>query len=320
MKVTELIKKSTGPFTSIEIIPPKKGLKIKSLFAELEALMKYKPAFMSVTSHAHERSIERVGGREVERVKSKRLDTNAICISAQSRFGVEPTPHVICRGFTKDETEDVLLTLHFHGIENVLALRGDAPPPPPGTAFVNEYASDLVEQIQRMNKGIYLDPIEDAEKTNFCVGVAGYPEKHFEAPDFATDLKYLKHKMDSGADFIITQMFFDNEAFYKFREEAKRIGITVPIIPGIKPLYKKEHLEALPRIFHISIPDKVRDSISRFQNEEDIYKAGIATTIEQCKDLLNNDVPGIHFYSMGVAKPTSDVLNDLGISNNNSQI
>jgi len=315
MKVTDLIKNSGEPFTSIEIIPPKKGFKIKALFAELEALMKYKPAFMSVTSHAHARSIELVGGKEVERIKSKRLDTNAICIAAQSRFGVEPTPHVICRGFTKDETEDVLLTLHFHGIKNVLALRGDAAPATSGTSFANEYASELVEQIQRMNQGIYLDPIDDAEKTDFCVGVAGYPEKHFEAPDFETDLKWLKHKVDCGADFIITQMFFDNSAFYKFRDEAAKIGIRVPIIPGIKPLYKKEHLESLPRIFYTNIPESVKESISRFNDPEDIYKAGIESTIAQCKDLLANGVPGIHFYSMGIAKPTSDVLNGLALAN-----
>jgi len=310
MKITDLVKTSTGPFISIEIIPPRKGVRLETLFAELEALMAHKPAFMSVTSHAHEWSIEKVDGKDVERMKHKRLDTNAICIAAQSRFGIEPTPHIICRGFTKDETEDVLLTLHFHGIENVLALRGDGPPTRGGTAtaFANEYASDLVEQIVRMNQGVYLDPIENADKTDFCIGVAGYPEKHFEAPDMATDLANLKKKVDAGAHFIITQMFFDNEAFYRFRDEAKKIGINVPIIPGIKPLYKKEHLEVLPRIFHTKIPQAVRDSIERYTEPDDVYKAGIASSVAQCKDLLAHGVPGLHFYSMSLAKPTSDVL------------
>ncbi|MDP3965505.1 MAG: methylenetetrahydrofolate reductase [bacterium] len=310
MKITDLVKTSTGPFISIEIIPPRKGVRLETLFAELEALMAHKPAFMSVTSHAHEWSIEKVDGKEVERMKHKRLDTNAICIAAQARFGIEPTPHIICRGFTKDETEDVLLTLHFHGIENVLALRGDGPPTRAGTAsaFANEYASDLVEQIQRMNQGLYLDPIENADKTDFCIGVAGYPEKHFEAPDMKTDLANLKKKVDAGAHFIITQMFFDNEAFYRFRDEAKRTGINVPIIPGIKPLYKKEHLEVLPRIFHTKIPQAVIESVSRCDNPDDAYKAGIESSVAQCKDLLAHGVPGIHFYSMSVAKPTSDVL------------
>ncbi|OGG53158.1 hypothetical protein A3H16_00035 [Candidatus Kaiserbacteria bacterium RIFCSPLOWO2_12_FULL_53_8] len=313
MKVTDLIKNSSVPFTSIEIIPPRKGTSMETLFAELEVLMRYKPAFMSVTSHAHERSVEEVDGKKVERMKHKRLDTNAICIAAQSRLGVEPTPHLICRGFTKDETEDVLLTLHFHGIENVLALRGDGPLADAQTAasFVNEHASDLVEQIERMNDGVYLDPVERAEKTDFCIGVAGYPEKHFEAPDMETDLAYLKKKVDAGAHFIITQMFFDNEAFYRFRDDVARLGIQVPVIPGIKPLYKKQHLEVLPRIFYTKIPQSVQDSINRFDKEEDIHRAGIDSTIAQCKDLLAHGVPGIHFYSMSVAKPTSEVLNGL---------
>ncbi|KKW47876.1 hypothetical protein A3C21_03425 [Candidatus Kaiserbacteria bacterium RIFCSPHIGHO2_02_FULL_59_21] len=309
MKVTDLIKHSTKPFTSIEIIPPKKGTRMETLFGELEGLMRYKPAFMSVTSHAHERTIEEVNGKKIERIKNKRLDTNAICIAAQSRFGVVPTPHVICRGFTKDETEDMLLTLRFHGLENVLALRGDGPPN--DGEFANIYASDLVEQMQRMNRGEYLDPMENADKTDFCIGVAGYPEKHFEAPDFDTDLKNLKKKIDAGSHFIITQMFFDNTAFYSFRDEIARRGINVPVIPGIKPLYKKQHLEALPRIFYTKIPQAVQDSINRFEKEEDIYRAGIDSTIAQCKDLLAHGVPGIHFYSMSVAKPTSDVLEGL---------
>lgn len=310
MKVTELIKNSTKPFTSIEIIPPKKGTRMEVLFGELEQLMRYKPAFMSVTSHAHERTIEEVDGRKIERIRNKRLDTNAICIATQARFGVTPTPHVICRGFTKDETEDMLLTLRFHGIENVLALRGDGPPSD-GNTFANEYASDLVEQVQRMNRGEYLDPIDTADKTDFCIGVAGYPEKHFEASDFDTDLKNLKRKIDAGSHFIITQMFFDNEKFYWFRDEIVRRGINVPIIPGIKPLYKKQHLDALPRIFYTKIPQKVQDSINRFDKEQDIYRAGIEATVAQCRDLLTHGVPGIHFYSMSVAKPTSDVLEGL---------
>ncbi|MEK7107179.1 MAG: methylenetetrahydrofolate reductase [Patescibacteria group bacterium] len=313
MRIDDLVKKSSEQFISIEIIPPRKGVKLETLFAELEALMRHKPAFMSVTSHAHEWSVEKVDGKDVERMRHKRLDTNAICIAAQARFGIEPTPHIICRGFTKDETEDVLLTLHFHGIENVLALRGDGPPTRGGSAsaFANEHASDLVEQIQRMNQGLYLDPIENADKTDFCIGVAGYPEKHFEAPDMKTDLAHLKQKADAGAHFIITQMFFDNEAFYRFRDEAVKLGINAPIIPGIKPLYKKEHLEALPKIFHTKIPQAVIDSISRFSNPDDIYKAGIESSVAQCKDLLAHGVPGLHFYSMSVAKPTSDVLNGI---------
>jgi len=310
MKITDLVKQSSKPFISIEIIPPRKGVKLETMFAELEALMRHKPAFMSVTSHAHEWSIEKVDGRDVERMKHKRLDTNAICIAAQARFGVEPTPHIICRGFTKDETEDVLLTLNFHGIENILALRGDGPPTRGGSAdaFANERAADLVEQIQLMNQGVYLDPIENADKTDFCIGVAGYPEKHFEAPDMKTDLANLHRKVHAGAHFIITQMFFDNEAFYRFRDEASKIGINVPIIPGIKPLYKREHLDVLPKIFHIKIPQAVRDSIERFSNPDDVYKASIEASVAQCKDLLAHGVPGIHFYSMSVAKPTSDVL------------
>lgn len=310
MHVTQYLNNRKGrTLISLEIVPPEKGKSIDQIFQLMENLRRFKPAFFSVTSHAHERIIQKAGGKKVLRVKRKKLDTNAICLELRARYGIEPIPHIICAGFTQDETEDVLYTLNFHGLDNVLALRGEFPhqrykPRSHG----HRYADDLVQQIVNMNKGIYLDPIENPIKTNFCIGVAGYPEKHAEASDFKTDLKHLKEKVNQGAHFIITQMFFDNRVYYRFVEEARKIGIMVPIIPGIKPIFSKRHLNSLPKIFYVNIPKKLREKMLRYESQDDIRKVGVEHTIRQCQDLIQNNVPCIHFYTMSRIDPTAQIL------------
>lgn len=299
------------PLFSAELIPPKKGGDWQAICREVAQLKAAGVNWMSVTSHIHERGIEVVNDKPVVRVKKKRLDTNALCIGFKEKLGIEVMPHIICNGFTQDETEDALANLDFFGIENILALRGD---PLVGQLpfYVEElrhnYAADLVAQIAAMNQGHYIAEIENAHPTKFCIGVAGYPEKHFEATTVKADLKHLKHKVEAGADFIVTQMFYDNEAYYRFVEAARAIGITVPIIPGIKPVYKLAHITTLPDIFHIGVPEDLRKCLAKYNQPADIRRAGIEYTITQCRDLLDHGIPYIHFFTLSQSNATVEVL------------
>jgi methylenetetrahydrofolate reductase (NADPH) len=295
---------------SIEIVPPEKGKSIDQIFRAVEDLLRFDPTFVSVTSHAHERVIQKTDGKRVLRVRRKRLDTNAICLELGARYGIEPIPHIICAGFTKDETEDALYTLNFHEIDNVLALRGD---PPNNQKYKprshgHRYAAELVQQIVNLNNGIYLDPIENPIRTNFCTGVAGYPEKHPEAPDLRSDLRHLKEKVDGGAGYVITQMFFDNSIYYRFLEKARKIGITVPIIPGIKPICSLQQLTSVPKAFGITVPEKFREEMLRYETKEEVRSVGLEHTTRQCENLIRNKVPCIHFYTMSKADPTREIL------------
>jgi methylenetetrahydrofolate reductase (NADPH) len=314
MHLTQHLKNRGGKtLISIEIVPPEKGKSIDQIFRAVEDLLRFDPAFVSVTSHAHERVIQKADGKRVLRVRRKRLDTNAICLELGARYGIEPIPHLICAGFTQDETEDALYTLNFHEIDNVLALRGD---PPNSQKFKprshgHRYAEELVQQIVNLNNGIYLDPIENPLKTNFCIGVAGYPERHPQAPSFEADLECLKRKVDRGASYIITQMFFDNSLYYRFVEAAKKIGITIPIIPGMKPISSRKHLTSIPKSFGVSIPKEIREVMSKYENKEDVRKAGIDHATRQCEDLIKNKVPCLHFYTMSRADPTREILRQI---------
>lgn len=311
MHIAEYLKNHQTPLISIEIIPPTRTGHWEDIKNTVETLKNFGISWTSITSHAHERCMETIAGRSVMRVKKKRLDTNAICVALKHTTGIEVMPHIIVTGFSKDETEDALINLHFFGVENVLALRGD----PLGSQLPfqinqleNTYGADLVEQISQMNHGQYLDRIENPLKTNFCIGVAGYPEKHYQAADFQTDLRNLKAKVDRGADFIVTQMFFDNDCYYRFVDAARKIGIHVPIIPGIKPIFKSRHLTTLPQIFHISVPSKLQSFIEKYRHPEDFYRAGTEYSITQCLDLIDNDVPGLHFYTMNQSHPLVEIL------------
>lgn len=304
MKVTEHIANADSTLFSLEIIPPKKGDSIKNLFDQIDPLMEFKPPFIDVTYHREEFVYkERENGLLEKRSIKKRPGTVGICAAIQNHYRIDAVPHIICGGFSKEETENALIDLNFLGIDNVLALRGDSikserefKPEPDG----NAYASDLVEQISAMNKGEYLDEeLQNAIPSNFCIGVAGYPEKHFEAPNMNFDLKWLKKKVELGAEYIVTQMFFDNKAYFKFVDDCRAIGIDVPIIPGIKPVAIKRHLTILPNIFKIDLPDELEQEITKCKDNAAVKELGIEWGIHQCRELIDKGAPVIHFYSMG---------------------
>lgn len=314
MKVIEALKKSKEVLISLEITPPDKGRSIDELFFTLDELIPFKPSFINVTYHQPHVVYEEKNG-VIQRIpKRKKPGTVGICAAITNRYDVDTVPHFICGGFDKFETEDALIDLHYLGITNIFAVRGD--PPPGQKRFIHEkeghrYASELVRQIANMNRGIYLEELEDAQPTNFCIGVAGYPEKHFEAPNFEKDLLHLKHKVEQGAHYIITQMFFDFKVFKNFVEQARAVGITVPIIPGIKPISSLRHLESLPRDFHISIPRPIVEAMENARTREQAWKVGVEKTVQLCQQLLDMNVPCLHIYTMGKGRSTRDLLKGL---------
>lgn len=313
MKVTEHYAKATEPLISFEIIPPKRGGSVKQVFDSIELLMDVNPPFIDVTYHAAETYLEELPGGEVKRhIKRKRPGTIGLCAAILHRFGVDPVPHLICQGFTKEESEDALIELNYLGIDNVLAIRGDdsgvsAYLNRNGT--VNSYAHELVTQVNNMNRGIYLEEITNADPTDFCVGVAGYPEKHFEAPNIDWDVKRLKEKVDAGGDYIATQMFYDNSAFFAFEKKCRDAGIEIPIVPGIKVLTSERHLNSLPRVFHINLPEALSSEVEK--NPKNARQIGIEWCKQQCLELLEHGVPGIHFYVMGDPSPALETIKTL---------
>jgi methylenetetrahydrofolate reductase (NADPH) len=302
--VSDLIKSSKRPLFTFELLPPLKGHSIDRIYHTIEGLMEYAPAYINFTSHRNEVVLmERPDGLMEKRVTRKRPGTIALAAAVKYKYNVNVVPHVLCGGFTKEETENVLIEMNFLGINDVLALRGD--PPKGSRVFLPEkeghtYTSDLVKQISDMNTGKYLDPdLKNASPTDFCVGVAGYPEKHFEAPNLKTDLLNLKRKVDAGAQYVVTQMFFDNARFYAFRDACRDSGITVPIIPGIKPVSALNDMSLLPQTFHIDIPEELVHEFSKCKTDEEVRETGIEWATAQSRDLLKNEVPGIHYYTLG---------------------
>ena len=304
MKITEHIENADQTLFSLEIIPPKKGDSIKNLFDQIDPLMEFKPPFIDVTYHREEYVYkERENGLLEKRSIKKRPGTVGICAAIQNHYQIDAVPHIICGGFSREETENALIDLNFLGIDNVLALRGDSikseeefKPEPDG----NAYAVDLVEQISGMNRGDYLDDeLLNPIPSNFCIGVAGYPEKHFEAPNMDFDLKWLKRKVELGAEYIVTQMFFDNEVYFKFVQDCRDMGIQIPIIPGIKPIATLKHLTTLPKIFKIDIPKELEQQVAQCKDNAAVRELGIEWGIHQCRELIEAGVPVLHFYSMG---------------------
>ncbi|MFY0625999.1 MAG: methylenetetrahydrofolate reductase [NAD(P)H] [Reichenbachiella sp.] len=305
MKVTEHIANSKGnTLFSLEIIPPKKGENIQKIYDHLDPLMEFKPPFIDVTYHREEYVYKKhPNGLLEKKTTRKRPGTVGICAALKNKYDVDPVPHIICGGFTKEETENALIDLNFLGIDNVLVLRGDAIKTegrfiadPEG----NNFAIDLLHQVNGMNCSNYLDTeLENANPTNFCIGVAGYPEKHFESPNLKTDLKYLKDKVDAGAEYIVTQMFFDNQKYFEFVEKCKAIGINVPIIPGLKPITTKSQASVLPSFFHIDLPDELGDALENCKDNSEAKQIGIEWGIQQSKELKERGVPVLHYYSMG---------------------
>ncbi|MDZ7659609.1 methylenetetrahydrofolate reductase [Fodinibius sp.] len=313
MKVIEHYSRATEPLISFEIIPPKRGGSVDAVFESLDKVMKYNPPFIDVTYHAAESYYEELSDGTIKRhIKRKRPGTIGLCAAIKHKYNVDPVPHLICEGFTKEETEDALIELNFLGIDNVLAIRGDSPDdntPRIKNGTYNKYAIDLVRQIKDMNRGEYLEDIVNAHETNFCVGVAGYPEKHFEAPNLDFDIARLKEKVDAGGDYIVTQMFFNNDAYFRFVEKCRDAGIECPIVPGLKVLTRERHLNFLPKFFHLNIPEALSDEVQA--DPDNAREIGVEWAAQQCTELLEGGAPGIHFYIMGDPTPALDAVDKI---------
>ncbi len=306
MKVTEHLDKAKNPLISYEIIPPRRGGDIQQLFSIVDELIKHNPPFIDVTSHAAEMHYEETPSGIRKKAKRKRPGTIGISVAIKNKYNIDTVPDILCRGFTKEETEDALIELNYLGIENVLAIRGDdtgySKPIPAGRSN-NESSIELVEQIQCMNKGKYIEEdLLDASKTNFCIGIGGYPEKHFEAPNLKLDVSYTKKKVEAGAHYIVTQMCFNNKHYFDYVEKCRAEGITVPIIPGLKIITNKEHLTKLPKSFYIDIPEELSGEIFEAKKEH-VLDIGVEWAAKQVEELLNNGAPAIHFYIMQYVKP-----------------
>lgn len=316
MKLTQKLSESKKTLFSIEILPPLKGKSIQSIYDGIDPLMEFKPAFVDVTYHREEYIYKKRDGGYLEKVSiRKRPGTVGICAAIMNKYDVDAVPHIICGGFTREETENALIDLQFLGIDNVLALRGDSIKTEP--SFVPEpgghaYALDLVKQISEMNRGHYFDDdMTDAAPTNFCIGVAAYPEKHFEAPNIISDLKYLKAKVDAGAEYVVTQMFFDNKKYFDFVALCREHGIHVPIIPGLKILSNRKQITGLPKIFQCDIPQPFYEQLEKCRDDKQIKEAGIKWCIEQSKELVKANVPCLHFYTMGASEATKAVAKEV---------
>lgn len=312
MKITDHIKNAKGKtLFSFELLPPVKGQSIQWIYDAIDPLMEFNPPFIDVTSLREDYIYKQKDNGLLEKVSyRKRPGTIAICAAIIHKYKVDAVPHLICGGFTKEETENALIDLQFLGIDNVLVLRGDARkadasfiPTPNGHC----YATDLLQHVKDHNAGKFLHEDVSSENSDFCIGVAGYPEKHFEAPNLKTDFKYLKQKVDMGAEFIVTQMFFDNQKYFDFVKTCRENGIHVPIIPGLKPISTLNQLVSLPKIFHIDLPEDLCDAVQLCKNNAEAKEVGTAFMIKQCKELMDFGVPVLHFYTMGKPDQTKEI-------------
>lgn len=303
MKVVDHIRNAKSTLFSFEILPPLKGKSIQSIYDGIDPLIEFKPKFVNVTYHREEYVYKNMGGGLLEKVSiRKRPGTVGICAAIMNKYHVDAVPHIICGGFTKEETENALIDLQFLGIDNILALRGD--PIKTESSFTpkaggHQYAAELVEQLMELNKGKYMLDDVSLEPTDFCVGVAGYPEKHFESMNLPTDMKYLKAKVDAGAEYIVTQMFFDNKKYFDFVDKCRKIGIKVPIIPGLKPITTLKHITFLPKFFHIDFPEELATELMKCKSNAEVKEVGIEWGIQQSKELKEKGAPCLHYYTMG---------------------
>ncbi len=313
MKVIDIIHQSNNTLFSFELLPPLKGNNADNIYSTIENLLELNPQYINITTHRDEMIYKELPNGEIKKqVIRKRPGTVAIAAAIQHKYGIPVVPHILCGGFSKSETEHVLMDLNFLGIENVLALRGDGVktdilfrPEEDGHAYANQ----LVQQIRNLGEGKYLDPdLKNTAALDFCVGVAGYPEKHFEAPNFNTDLNYLKQKVDAGAEYIVTQMFFDNQVYFNFVDQCRTAGINVPIIPGIKAISSLRQLTLLPKIFSIDLPNNLVKELLRCKNDDDAKLVGTEWTIQQAKELIAAKAPSLHMYTMGVSDSTKNII------------
>ena len=317
MKVCDHFKAANGEtLISFEILPPLKGGKIQSIFDTLDPLMEFNPPFIDVTYHREEFVYQKRKSGYYEKVATrKRPGTVGICAAIMNRYGIDAVPHLISGGFSVEETEDALIDLKFLGIDNVLVLRGDARkfegkfiPEPNG----HHYALDLVKQVKSMNDGVYLDDnLVNGSPSDFCIAVAGYPEKHFEAPNFDSDMHFLKEKIDAGANYIVTQMFFNNAKYFEFVDKCRAVGINVPIVPGLKPITKKYQLNSIPRLFHLDIPEDLSKAIAGAKDAAGRQEVGVEWCIQQSKELKAAGVPCLHYYTMGDVDTIKQIVSEV---------
>ncbi|RMG25687.1 MAG: methylenetetrahydrofolate reductase [NAD(P)H] [Bacteroidetes bacterium] len=314
MRVIEHLSTCKNPTVSIEIIPPKRGGSIQKLKQAIESILPFDPPFIDVTSHAAEAVWEEMpDGSYKRKVKRKSPGTFGLCAMIKYKYNLEPVPHLLCSGFTREETEDALIELNYLGIENVLAIRGDKqnPRPIPQDRSINNFAVDLVQQIANMNRGIYIDDLIDADKSNFCIGVACYPEKHFESPNLTYDLNILKQKVEAGAHYAVSQMFFDSQKFIDFVQAARQAGIDIPIVPGMKILTSKRQLNVLPSIFHVDIPEELTDRMLATKTRKEAIEVGVEWAFRQSIQLLEAGFPYLHFYIMQNTTPFVKLMDKL---------
>jgi len=316
MKVIEHLHKATDTLISFEILPPLKGKSIQSIYDHLDPLMEFKPSFINVTYHRSEQVFKKKADGSFDKVEvRKRPGTVGICAALMNHYQVDTVPHLICGGFNKRETEDALIDLNFLGVDNVLVLRGDAAKNETffePEANGNAYAIDLLRQVINLNSGIYQEEdIREGFRTDFCIGVAGYPEKHFEAPNLDTDMAFLKAKVEAGAEYIVTQMFFDNKKYFNFVQACRDAGINIPIIPGLKPIYNKKQLSVIPRTFHVDIPADLSAEIMKCKSDADVEKVGRDWLIVQSKELRKAGVPVLHYYTLGKPRVIRDVVKEV---------
>ena len=306
MNIAEKLRNAKKPLFTFELLPPLKGKGIEAVYKSIDPLLEFDPSYINMTYHSAEVIYKTLADGSIEKRTGKKRPGNvALAAAIKYKYNIEVIPHIICSGQNKEETENTLIDLHFLGINNLFVLRGD---PPKGTRiFVpkedgHEHTVDLMEQINRMNKGIYLDEnLKEAEKTQFSMGVAGYPEKHFEAPNMASDMKFLKLKVEQGAEYIVTQMFFDNQKYYDFVKRCREEGINVPIVPGIKPISTLKDIKLLPQTFSIDLPEDLVTEVLKCKDNEAARQAGVEWTIQQCKELVKFGIPSLHFYTLGEA-------------------
>jgi methylenetetrahydrofolate reductase (NADPH) len=303
MSVIDKIRNAKVTLFTFELLPPLKGHSIERVYSTIDRLMEFSPAYINFTSHRNETMYrERPDGLLEKRVVRKRPGTIALA-AAVYKYNIPVVPHLLCGGFTREETENVLIEMNFLGIDDVLALRGD--PQKGSRTFIPEkeghsHTYELVKQIADMNRGKYLDDsLEDTAPTSFCIGVAGYPEKHFEAPNRQVDLENLKRKIESGASYIVTQMFFDNRKFFRFRDECRCAGIDVPLIAGIKPISAMNDINLLPQTFHIDMPNDLVLALKSCKSDNNAREIGIEWAVMQSRELIKEGVPGIHYYTLG---------------------
>jgi methylenetetrahydrofolate reductase (NADPH) len=316
VKVTEHLKRAKSTLFSFEILPPLKGKGIEDIYRGIDPLMEFEPPFINVTYHREEYVYKKFPNDMLKKVSiRKRPGTVGICAAIINKYDIDAIPHLICGGFSKEETENALIDLHFLGVDNVLALRGD--PIKTESTFKPEehghaYAEDLIKQIADLNKGKYLhEESENTRETDFCIGAAGYPEKHYESMSIKTDMNFLKRKVDAGAEYITTQLFFDNKKYFDFVKKCRDMGITVPIIPGLKPITSLRHIQFLPKTFFVDFPDELADRLMDCKTNEDVKKVGVEWCINQSQELIERGVPCLHYYTMGRSSAVKEIASEV---------